>query len=88
MDYHTKNHEEVTKSQEVFHENFLPLKHKCKASGLAWDGTYLYSGLYSAPVDGSFEMVAGNTCPAGIYLYRISTGKAHSTGVMVRSVGH
>jgi len=28
----------------------------------------------------------GNVCPSGIYLYRITAGKAHSTGAVVRTV--
>jgi hypothetical protein len=29
----------------------------------------------------------GNACPSGIYLYRITAGKAHSTGTVIRTVG-
>ena len=42
-----------------------------KASGLAWDG-------YDS---------GGNNCSSGIYIYRVTAGKAHSTGTIVRTGG-
>jgi flagellar hook assembly protein FlgD len=45
-------------------------------------GSKLPGGEHQVTWDGYDE--GGNMCPAGLYIYRVTAGKAHSTGTIIK----